>query len=80
LKARILYPLVLKFRIPSPSGGTRVTVEIPKSGAEVQKVVVPIPSDIEEGSAIDLVVDSPRSIVSPNYISCSVYVTGVEQN
>jgi len=80
LKARILYPLVLKFRISSPSGGTRVTVEIPKSGAEVQKVVVPIPSDIQEGSAIDLVVDTPRSIVSPNYVSCSVYVTGVEQN
>lgn len=77
--ARYLYPLEVTATIPSVSGGASVTTHLPEDGPEVQTIDLDIPADIEPGSAIDLIVETPRSILDEHFIARSFYIVRVEQ-
>jgi peptidoglycan/xylan/chitin deacetylase (PgdA/CDA1 family) len=53
------YPLTLEVEIPSPGGGVRRSLSLDASG--LAQVELPLPGDLPEGWALDVVVRAPRS-------------------
>lgn len=78
-----LYPMEIEIRIPSPSGGIRRAVTVDaggESGAGGRRFEIPLPDDIEPGSAVDVMFQAPRVAVGENLVARSVRIAGIEQD
>lgn len=63
-----IYPMDFTVHIPSPSGGSRVTVGVDIEPKE-QRLSLPIPQDLVEGSALDIVMVAENTISSPELLA-----------
>ena len=77
--AALLYPLEVRARIPSPSGGTRASLRMTRDAPGTQTLALEIPADVAPGAALDLIVETVRSVVVGENVARSLFLDGVEQ-
>lgn len=77
---RFIYPMELHISIPSPSGGQSLLAELPERGDDILRFTIPIPPDIMVGSAIDVLMQAPRTAVTSDFRSITMQIIRIEQN